>query len=121
MPIFQRAAADGESIQHEQCDRGSVNAPRRGGMILSRLYQVERWLSYQVEMLNRTNRSSTDENFKVPPDSDSVIASAQAQLPASHSYSCMLSCANVCKEIYPWSEFPNTIAWTFDELKRQHI
>ncbi|CAE7309791.1 unnamed protein product [Symbiodinium pilosum] len=45
----------------------------------------------EVEMLNRTNRSSTDENFKVPP------------------------------EIYPWSEFPNTIAWTFDELKRQHI
>ncbi|OLQ07764.1 hypothetical protein AK812_SmicGene8752 [Symbiodinium microadriaticum] len=43
----------------------------------------------EVEMLERTNRSSTSANFKMPP------------------------------EIYPWSEFPNSVAWTFDELKKR--
>ena len=31
---------------------------------------------------------------------------------------CMKPCA---QEIYPWAEFPNAIAWSFDELKRPHM
>jgi len=55
----------------------------------SNLSMAARMLVDEVEMLERTNRSSTSADFKMPP------------------------------EIYPWSEFPNSVAWTFDELKKR--
>ncbi|CAE7832955.1 unnamed protein product [Symbiodinium sp. CCMP2592] len=55
----------------------------------SNLSMAARMLVDEVEMLDRTNRSSTSADFKMPP------------------------------EIYPWSEFPNSVAWTFDELKKR--
>ncbi|CAE7210002.1 unnamed protein product [Symbiodinium natans] len=73
-----------------------------GGCAYSRELQKERNISNtsnvsmaaamlveEVQMLNRTNRSSTSADFKPPP------------------------------EINPWSEYPTTVAWNFDELKKR--